>query len=141
MSSTRRDAREWALQMLFRLEMNPCDNNKLFAEFFEEIEADKKARDFAEKLIKGVREHRDEIDGLIKKYAQNWDLDRMAIIDRNAIRIALYEMLYCDDIPPAVSINEAIDIAKYFNKAESGKFVNGILDRVRKELSKQHGAG
>lgn len=132
--STRRDAREWAVQMLFRLEMNPCDNEKLFEEFFEELEPSKKGRDFAESLIKGVRDNRKEIDEIIVKYAKNWDIDRMAITDRNVIRIALYEMLYRDDIPPAVTINEAVDIAKYFNKTESGRFVNGILDTIRKDL-------
>ncbi len=135
--STRRDAREWAVQMLFRLEMNPCDNEKLFEEFFEELEVSKKGRNFAEGLIIGVRDNRKKIDELIVKYAKNWDIDRMAITDRNVIRIALYELLYRDDIPPAVTINEAVDIAKYFNRTESGRFVNGILDSVRKDLEKQ----
>jgi N utilization substance protein B len=134
--ATRRDAREWAVQMLFRLEMNPCDNEKLFDEFFEERDADKKARAFAENLIKGVRDNREEIDKLIVQYAKNWTIDRMAIIDRNVIRVALYELLYCKDIPPAVVINEAVDIAKYFNKSESGRFVNGILDSAKKEILK-----
>ena len=138
--ATRRDAREWTLQMLFRLEMNPCDNEKLFEEFFEERDAGKKGRDFAETLIKGVRDNRKEIDALIVKYAKNWDLDRMAITDRNVIRIAIYEFLYRDDIPPAVTINEAVDIAKYFNKTESGRFVNGILDSIRKDLEKKKSA-
>ena len=132
--ATRRDAREWAVQMLFRLEMNPCDNEKLFDEFFEERESDKKSRSFAEGLIKGVRDNRKKIDATIIKYAKNWDLDRMAITDRNVIRIALYELMYCKDVPPPVVINEAVDIAKYFNKTESGRFVNGILDSIRKDL-------
>ena len=132
--ATRRDAREWAVQMLFRLEMNPCDNEKLFDEFFEERESDKKSRSFAEGLITGVRDNRKKIDATIVKYAKNWDLDRMAITDRNVIRIALYELMYCEDVPPPVVINEAVDIAKYFNKTESGRFVNGILDSIRKDL-------
>ena len=132
--ATRRDAREWAVQMLFRLEMNPCDNEKLFDEFFEERESDKKSRSFAEGLIIGVRDNRKKIDATIVKYAKNWDLDRMAITDRNVIRIALYELMYCEDVPPPVVINEAVDIAKYFNKTESGRFVNGILDSIRKDL-------
>ncbi len=132
--SIRRDGREWAVQMMFRLDMNPCDNEQLFDEFFSAIDAKKKAREFAEMLVKGVREHRDEIDALIEKYAENWDLNRMATIDRNVMRMAIYEMLYCDDIPPVVSINEAVDIAKYFNKADSGRFVNGILDKIRRSI-------
>ena len=89
---------------------------------------------FAEPLIRGALDHRDEADALIKKHAQNWDLHRMAAVDRNVLRLAIYEMLYRDDIPPVVSINEAVDIAKKFSTQDSGKFVNGILDKVKGEL-------
>jgi N utilization substance protein B len=89
---------------------------------------------FAEPLIRGALDHRDEADALIKKHAQNWDLHRMAAVDRNILRLAIYEMLYRDDIPPVVSINEAVDIAKKFSTQDSGKFVNGILDKVKGEL-------
>jgi N utilization substance protein B len=89
---------------------------------------------FAEPLIRGALDHREEADALIKKHAQNWDLHRMAAVDRNVLRLAIYEMLYRDDIPPVVSINEAVDIAKKFSTQDSGKFVNGILDKVKGEL-------
>ena len=89
---------------------------------------------FAEPLIRGALEQRDEADALIKKHAQNWDLHRLAAVDRNVLRLAIYEMLYRDDIPPVVSINEAVDIAKKFSTQDSGKFVNGILDKVKGEL-------
>lgn len=89
---------------------------------------------FAEPLIRGALEHRDEADGIIKKHAQNWDLHRMAAVDRNILRLAIYEMLHREDIPPVVSINEAVDIAKKFSTQDSGKFVNGILDKVKGEL-------
>ena len=89
---------------------------------------------FAEPLIRGTLEHRDEADEHIRKHAQNWDLHRMAAVDRNILRLAIYEMLYRDDIPPVVSINEAVDIAKKFSTQDSGKFVNGILDKVKGEL-------
>lgn len=89
---------------------------------------------FAEPLIRGTLEHRDEADDLIKKHAQNWELHRMAAVDRNILRLAVYEMLYREDIPPVVSINEAVDIAKKFSTQDSGKFVNGILDKVKREL-------
>ncbi len=96
----------------------------------EEIEI----REFAEPLIRGTLAHRDEIDAKIRQYALNWDLHRMAVVDRNVMRLAIYEMLYREDIPPVVSINEAVDIAKKYSTPESGKFVNGILDRIKNDL-------
>ena len=91
-------------------------------------------REFADPLIRGTLEHRDEADGVIKKHAKNWELHRIAAVDRNILRLAIYEMLHRDDIPPVVSINEAVDIAKKFSTQDSGKFVNGILDHVKGEL-------
>ena len=91
-------------------------------------------RAFAEPLIRGTLEHRDAIDALIKKHAKNWELHRIAAVDRNILRLAIYEMLHREDIPPVVSINEAVDIAKKFSTQDSGKFVNGILDKVKSEL-------
>ena len=89
---------------------------------------------FAEPLIRGTVEHRDEIDEHIKNHAKNWELHRMAVVDRNILRLAIYEMLHRADIPPVVSINEAVDIAKKFSTEDSGKFVNGILDKIKGEL-------
>ena len=91
-------------------------------------------RVFADPLIRGTLEHRDEADEVIKKHAKNWELHRIAAVDRNILRLAIYEMLHRDDIPPVVSINEAVDIAKKFSTQDSGKFVNGILDKVKSEL-------
>ena len=91
---------------------------------------------FAEELARGVIDHHKEIDPLIAKYAENWEIDRMGTVDRNAMRIAVFEMLYRDDIPPVVSINEAVELAKAYSSSESGKFVNGILDRIRKGLDR-----
>jgi N utilization substance protein B len=91
-------------------------------------------REFAEPLIRGTLEYRDEVDDIIKRHAKNWDLHRMAAVDRNILRLAIYEMLHRADIPPVVSINEAVDIAKKFSTQDSGKFVNGILDKVKGEL-------
>lgn len=85
---------------------------------------------FAEQLIRGVLQHHQAIDDLISKYTEHWTVDRLGTVDRNAIRIAVFEMLYLDDIPPAVSINEAVDVAKLFSSRESGKFVNGVLDKI-----------
>ena len=89
---------------------------------------------FSEPLIRGTIEHRDECDALIVKFARNWELHRIATVDRNVLRLAIYEMLHREDIPPIVSINEAVDIAKKFSTQESGRFVNGILDRVKQEI-------
>ena len=155
----RREARERAVQFLFQHDMNPPENleaalnhfwdsqraaaiaeEKGVANWGQPIElpppsADEAAvRLFAEPLIRGALDHRDEADTIIKKHAQNWDLHRMAAVDRNILRLAIYEMLYRDDIPPVVSINEAVDIAKKFSTQDSGKFVNGILDKVKGEL-------
>jgi len=134
---TRRESREWGVQLLFQLDMNPSDNmNTVFTGFWQEKQVDKTMRDFTESLVKGVRDNLDTIDTTIKKYADNWHMDRMAIVDRNVMRVAVYEMLYCKDIPPVVSINEAVDISKYFGSNESGRFVNGILDRIRKDIDR-----
>ena len=155
----RREARERAVQFLFQYDFNPPEKldealdhfwksqqtaaiaeDKGDATWGEKIElppptADEAAvRLFADPLIRGTLEHRDEADTQIKKHAQNWDLHRIAAVDRNILRLAIFEMLHRDDIPPVVSINEAVDIAKKFSTQDSGKFVNGILDKVKGEL-------
>ena len=150
----RHEAREWALQFLFQSEFNRDESVdegfKLFWDHQnEETSAPPaghpagkddrqraKARMFAEELARGVIEHHKEIDPLIAKYAENWEIDRMGTVDRNAMRIAVFEMLYRNDIPPVVSINEAVELAKAYSSIESGKFVNGILDRIRKGLDR-----
>lgn len=132
--ATRRDAREWAVQLLFELDMNSGDFAERFDNFWQERETDSKTREFAEGLIRGVLDNRGRIDSAIRTYAANWDIHRMAVVDRNILRLALYEIMLRPDIPAVVSINEAVDLAKYFNSVESGRFVNGILDRVRRDL-------
>lgn len=134
--SSRRSVREWAVQLLFQTDLNPGDLREQFADFWAEHNAPEKSRKMAEEVVRGVLENRDAIDGMITKYAENWAIKRMASVDRNIIRLGVYEMLYRHDIPPVVSINEAVDLAKYFNSAESGRFVNGILDRIRKEIDR-----
>jgi len=155
----RREARERALQYLFQHDLNPPEDLEGALEQFWQSQravaiAEDKAtatwgqpvelppptpeeiaiRQFAEPLIRGVLEHRDEADDIIRKHAKNWELHRIAAVDRNVLRLAIYEMLHRDDIPPVVSINEAVDIAKKFSTQDSGKFVNGILDKVKGEL-------
>jgi len=155
----RREARERAVQFLFQHDLNPpATLDAVLATFWNSQRAaaleDEKGpakwgevtelppptveeaelRLFSEPLIKGVLQHRDAIDEIIKKHAKNWDFHRIAVVDRNIMRLAIFEMLHREDIPPVVSINEAVDIAKKFSTEDSGKFVNGILDKVKGEL-------
>ena len=138
----RREGREAAVQFLYQLDANQDQPDALATHFWELRSAPGKragsarTRAFAEELVAGVMGHREEIDGRIKKYAANYELRRIAAVDRSILRLAIYEMLYCYDVPPVVSINEAIEIAKRFGSEESGRFVNGILDRVRNELDR-----
>jgi len=132
----RREARECAVQILFQLDLNPGCLDGIFNDFWTHARADDSARRFAEELVKGVRENLDTIDASVRKYAEHWDIGRMRVVDRNVIRLAVYEMFFRQDIPPVVSINEAVDIAKYFSDSKSGRFVNGILDRARLDLDR-----
>ena len=132
-AAARRDAREWVVQMLFELDLNPKETEALFEHFWAEREPDEDARRFAEQAVADIMANREAIDGAIAKHADHWDLKRMKVIDRNVMRMGVYEILFRKDIPPVVSINEAVDIAKYFSSRESGKFVNGILDKVMRE--------
>ena len=99
--------------------------------------ADREILQFATRLAEGTLQHRAEIDQRLQAVTRNWDLRRMAIVDRNVLRMAVYELMFCDDVPPKVAINEAIEIGKKFSTANSGGFVNGILDRIRIDLSKE----
>ena len=134
--STRREAREWAIQFLFQRDFNRGGLDVALVEFWDGTEHTEDARTFTEELVRGVEMNRLAIDERLQGYAENWALKRMSAVDRNVMRLALYEMFFRDDIPPVVSINEAVDIAKDFSSDESGKFVNGILDRARKDLQR-----
>jgi N utilization substance protein B len=138
----RRMSREWALQLLYQLDLGSDEpDDAVFAAFWQQLrDSGTKLRDkewtrtttWAEALVRGVRQEYEFIDGLIAGYAQHWNFDRILAIDRNIMRLAVYEMYFCEDIPPAVSINEAIELAKAFGDPESSAFVNGILDRIHK---------
>lgn len=134
--STRRDARLWAVQLLFQRDFNPGDLAEALEVFWSERKTGDKARVFTEELVRGVESHKAELDEHLQRYADNWDLKRMGGVDRNVMRVALFEMLHRSDIPPVVSINEAVELAKDLSTDESGKFVNGILDRIRKDLKR-----
>ncbi len=125
--------RELALQLLYQLDVRgPEVMDELDACLQEaQEEPDAEARGFARELVLGWWERRAAIDEKIESAAKNWQLKRMAVIDRNILRLATYELLFRDDIPPLVSINEAIDMAKKFSTPQSGRFVNGILDNIR----------
>jgi transcription antitermination protein NusB len=131
---SRRKSRELAMQFLYNLELNHQETDQAFKAFWDMNPADESCKEFAEILAKGTLQNHEKIDGIIDKFAINWDLERIALVDRNILRIAIYEMLFREDIPPVVSINEAVDIAKKYSTGESGKFVNGILDKVKIEV-------
>jgi len=132
--TTRRFGREWAVQFLFQHDFNADDKDRALEDFWTLQNVNKKSRPFATELIRGVLDHLHELDERIQNYADHWDVKRLNAVDRNVIRLALFEMLFRPDIPPVVSINEAVDIAKRFSSNESGKFVNGILDRACKDI-------
>jgi N utilization substance protein B len=127
---TRRLGRELALQALYALDINPMDTHRFLAIFWENNPSPAEARNFAGQLIEGILSHRTDLDALIKSKAQHWALSRMALVDLNLIRLAAYELLYRDDIPKKVIINEAVEIAKKFGSEDSPAFVNGILDEI-----------
>jgi len=134
--NSRHEAREWAVQFLFQRDFNPGELDVALADFWATRNPSAKSRTFAEDLICGVERHMEEIDAHIQRYAEHWDVKRMGALDRNVMRVALYEMLYRHDIPPVVSINEAVEIAKAYSSRESGRFVNGILDQICKHLDR-----
>ena len=129
----RTKARELALQFLYQFDLRGESVRDDFAEFLDASSKDEEVNEFARRLVAGTIEMRPEIDVTLTKVARNWDLRRMAAIDRNILRMAIYELLHCTDIPPKVSINEAIDLGKKFSTQNSGAFINGILDRIKNE--------
>lgn len=124
-------SRELALQFLYQLDLRGEALLSELEEFMRSEERDRGTIDFALHLVRGTYERRIEIDGVVRDVAQNWDIERMAVIDRNVLRMATFELLHCDDIPPKVSINEAIELGKRYSTQNSGGFINGILDKVK----------
>lgn len=133
----RRESRSAALQYLYAWSINrPANLMEDLRLFFEHLEKPRDYYAFAEELIHGALEHVDEIDGHIRSLAHNWEFDRIARVDLAILRLAIFEMLYRKDIPPVVSINEAIDLSKQFSSADSKRFVNGILDRMKEKTGR-----
>ncbi len=132
----RTKARECALQILYQLDVAKNDCGYCLYDYWQvNKDTDKAIVEFANSIVKGTIDNLKKIDKVISDYATNWNLKRMAVVDRNILRLATYELLFLNEIPPKVSINEAVDIAKKYGDKDSGKFVNGILDKISKEES------
>ncbi|TRZ74593.1 MAG: transcription antitermination factor NusB [Deltaproteobacteria bacterium] len=133
----RRKAREIALQVLYELDVLDIDATEAIAIFWNYFGAPEESRKFSSLLIEGTCDKKEEIDSLISSCSDNWSLARMSRVDRNILRMAVYELLYCPDIPPKVTLNEAIDLGKMYGSENSGSFINGILDAVYLKLYKE----
>ncbi|HKE62132.1 MAG TPA: transcription antitermination factor NusB [Nitrospira sp.] len=126
---SRHQSRERALQILFQYDIHGKPGVWL-EEFWKQCKSADEVKVFTERLVAGVLEHKRELDTLIGKYATNWKISRMQVVDRNILRLGAYELLWLDDVPAKVTVNEAIELAKDFGDDEAAKFVNGILDKV-----------
>ena len=132
----RRKSRELAMQALFYMDSEGMNSEEMIELFCNNFNPSENVRSFFNIIIEGVVQHKDEIDLLISQNSRNWKLSRMPSVDRNVLRIAVFELLYCEDIPAKVTINEAIDIGKKFGTKDSGSFINGILDSVNLNMGK-----
>lgn len=137
----RREGRQTAVQFLFQRDLSNCEMPQGLQDFWTVCPATHAIKEFATNLILGVLAYQADIDALIRKHSANYELHRIAAVDRNILRVAIYEMFHCPEVPPVVAINEAIEIAKQFGSEDSGKFVNGILDRIRKGLNRPARSG
>lgn len=146
-------SREFALQLLYELDLAPSEIADVLDDFWKDrtdlaltnpekmaLEDDKKepeVREYTEKLVRGTLEKKTTIDQTIERFAENWEIQRMACVDRNILRLATYEIIHLDEIPVKVAINEAVELAKRYGEQDSSKFVNGILDRIAKTECKK----
>ncbi len=131
-------ARECALQLLYAADLRNEDIGEIIRNYWLVQQEEAEVKTFCNRLVLGVLEKMPEIDSRITQHTDNWRIERMAVIDRNIIRLATYELVFTEDIPPKVSINEAVELAKKYGDDESGRFVNGVLDKINKiECKKQ----
>ena len=137
----RREGREAAIQFLYQRDLGGGAGVGDLEDFYAFRGLSPAARRFCEGLVRGLLDHAPAVDESLRNYSQNYELDRLSAVDRNILRLAIHEMLFCPDIPPVVSINEAIDIAKKYGTEESGRFVNGVLDRIKATLSRPERTG
>jgi transcription antitermination factor NusB len=129
----RSKARVLALKFLYQIDITKEDTSSALEHFWQGQHAQRSIKEFTTQLTQGTLTNLCKIDSVISKYAQNWQLKRMAVIDRNILRLGCFELLFLKDIPPKVSINEAVELAKRYGDVDSGKFVNGILDKIHKK--------
>jgi len=133
----RRKAREETLRILYRLEFDNRQPEETLSQYWENKKTNQATREYSTWLVNGIISHHKKIDTIIQNASEHWRLSRMAIIDRNILRMAVFELLYEENIEPAVVINEAIEIAKAYSGNEAATFVNGVLDAIRKNLGNQ----
>ena len=136
----RTKARQLALQILYQIDITRENSAASLENFWrsQKKEVDSAVKQFSLELVEGIQKNREIIDRKIAQYAENWELRRMAVVDRNILRQACFELLFRPEIPPKVAINEAIELAKHFSSVEAGKFVNGILDKIRLDIVGDH---
>ena len=132
-SPSRSRCREWALQLLYQAEFAGHQDGEVIR-FWRYFHRGDQVPAYLNQLVAGVTAHQEELDGLIRKYSEHWRLERMAAVDRNLLRLAMFELLHCPEIPAKVVINEAVELAKRYGSELSGAFVNGILDRMYQAL-------
>jgi transcription antitermination factor NusB len=137
----RRKARELTIQVLFNIDFSTDDPEKIFDLVCSNFESSRSVWDFSKELVLGIHEKRDYIDGLIRNSSKNWRIERMSKVDRSILRLGVYELLYLEDIPPKVSIDEAVELGKRYGTDESGAFINGVLDNVFKQLEADNNNG
>ncbi len=130
----RRKAREETLRILFRLEFENTQVEKTLNQYWEDKKAPEEIKEYSSLLVNGIISNQEKIDNIIQKVSEHWRISRMALVDRNILRMAVFELLYEENIAPAIIINEAIEIAKKYSGDEAATFVNGVLDAIRKSL-------
>jgi N utilization substance protein B len=129
----RRKSREVTLQILFQLEFDDSDPDDVINQFWKEQKASRETKDYSRYLIRGITSHQDSIDRIIQSVSDHWRLSRMPIVDRNILRMAVFELLYGEGLAPAIVINEAIEVAKKFSSDRAAQFINGVLDALRRK--------
>jgi len=134
---SRRKARELALQTLYLIDITSLPANKAFDGILRGQEMDGKTLAFSKSLVEGAKTNADLLDQTIMKYSENWEIKRMAALDRNLLRLGAYEIIFETDTPVSVIIDEAVEMAKTFSTQDSGKFVNGILDKIKNERNQK----
>ena len=132
----RRKSRELALQVLYQIDMDEGDAKEKFNLFWQHFTPSDELKEFSQRIVEGVCQHREEIDALIVKHSEHWRLKRMTVVDRNILRSAIFELMFCPDTPTKVVLNEAVELGKKFGSEKSGPFINGILDRVSHQINR-----